>query len=312
MRRDLLVPDDTAIGGDGEQVTIGSGTFTGVRATTLAVTIDDDTHPTTSHLQRLRDLSDRLAALPERFHLGADPSPDEPSLADRLSGGALRDWVAEDASRSGAADHQVASSMLSQHVSMVLGGAGLAGVVLFDRLVLAEPDAITVRPTAMPRWSFSCTQAEVIDVAEAGRAEALRRWTDHWLDGVFTSLIEGLRGLAPVGARMLRDNVASAAISNLVFLDWWAPERDAIGAAEILLDLGDPPVGESVTVGRITHRDRAGLCSARRSCCLMFQTEPPRWCPTCPMVDLGEREQNLRVHLGHLDERLAAAAASTD
>jgi hypothetical protein len=143
-------------------------------------------------------------------------------------------------------------------------------------------------------------------VLESGRPEALlARWVEVWMDGVLGELVDAVHSAVRVGRRMLVDDVMSAAGANLVFLDWWNPAAEFGRLAPLLERLGTPRVGETVTFSTISHGDRDGLRSARRSCCLHFRCDPAHWCPTCPKLDESERERIMRTHLGHLDAVLA-------
>ncbi len=240
-----------------------------------------------------------LRTLPPRFHLDPAPAPDSATLADLMADPAwLTDWMSNDAAAVGAPNSQVAASMLVQYTAMLLGGATLATALLAGTLPIAEPGAIHVTRGKATRWRFALTEPRL----ETGDEESLVvTWVDHWIDGVLMELVDAIRGTTRVGWRMLRDDVASAAGSSLVFLDWWEPGRSFDRLAPVLEAAGTPHLGKSLTMTRIEHGGRSGLKSERRSCCLHFQTEPPHFCPTCPKIDEAERERIMRMHLGHLD-----------
>ena len=240
-----------------------------------------------------------LRTLPPRFHLDSEPAPGSVTLADLMADPArLADWMSKDAAAVGAPNSQVAASMLVQYTAMFLGGATLAAALLAGTLPIVQPGAIHVARGKATRWRFALTEPHL----STGDEESLViAWVDHWIDGVLMDLVDAIRSTTRVGRRMLRDNVASAAGSSLVFLDWWEPGRSFDRLAPVLEAAGTPQLGNSLTMSRIEHRGRLGLKSERRSCCLHFQTEPPHFCPTCPKIDEEERERIMRMHLGHLD-----------
>lgn len=255
---------------------------------------------------QMQEISSVLGAMPARFHLGVG-GDDTPTLGEVLGDRRrLLEWLADDARLVGAPDDQVAASMLVQHTAMVLGGSMLAAVLLCGALPVAGVDAVRVAPGAgspgSTRWRFSVDEV----VVESGPSERLMaRWVEVWIDGVLAELVDAVHSAVRVGRRMLVDDVMSAAAANLVFLDWWDPDAGFGRLAPLLAGLGTPRVGETVTFSTISHGDRDGLRSARRSCCLHFRCDPAHWCPTCPKLDESERERIMRTHLGHLDAVLA-------
>jgi hypothetical protein len=256
----------------------------------------------------MRGISAALATMPGRFQVGVGPDPAGVDLQE-LTGSEeqLRNWIDSDAPLIGAPDDQVAASMLVQHTAMVLGGSMLAAALLHGSLPIAGPDGVTVAPGARTgrgatRWSFSVAPSEIV----AGTPdELLPRWVEVWVDEVLGGLVDAVHSTVRVGRRMLVDDVASAAASNLVFLDWWAPTADFNGLAPTMSALGSPPIGEAIEFSTIEHGGRHGLRSTRRSCCLHFRCEPSHWCPTCPKLQEEERVQIMRTHLEHLDAVVA-------
>lgn len=250
----------------------------------------------------MTDLRASLGALPPRFHLGA-VTEGVPLSSLIATPEQVRAWIDADSAKCGAPDAQVGASMLVQHVSIVLGGATMASALLHGTLPLATAERVLVSPSPASRWGFALDTDEFV---EGEPSELLTAWVQHWHDGVLGGIVEAVHRSVRVGRRMLADNVAAAAASNLVFLDWWHPEAGFDRLAPLLASLGDPRIGDATTFSTIRHGDRDGLKADRRSCCLYHQCLPPHWCPSCPKISEAEREQSMRTHLGHMDAALAA------
>lgn len=256
------------------------------------------------------EVSAALAMLPPRFHL-ADTVPDGARSWRELTASDVLDaeLVAFAASRE-IDDRQIAASLYVQTMSMVLTGATLAAVVLHGRLPLVSVDDLYVarRP---PTFAFGARHANVVGVAGDPRAadlaetagdldDLLTRWSLWWYQGMLSGLVDAVREVRRVGERLLRDNVASAAVGAFVFLDWWSPGLEVRRRAEHLLGLGNPPIGEAVRITDVEHDGRTGLGSERRSCCMMLNLGDGRFCPGCPKVTPDQRRENMLTHLGHL------------
>lgn len=256
------------------------------------------------------EVSAALATLPPRFHL-ADTVPDGARSWRELTAPDVLDaeLVAFATSRE-IDDRQIAASLYVQTMSMVLTGATLAAVVLHRRLPLVSVDDLYVaqRP---PVVAFGARHGNVVGLADDPRAgelaetvsdldALLARWSLWWYQGMLSGLVDAVRAVRRVGERLLRDNVASAALGAFVFLDWWSPELEIRAMAEHLLGLGNPPIGDAVHITEVEHDGRTGLGSERRSCCMMLNLGDGRFCPGCPKVTPEQRRENMLTHLGHL------------
>lgn len=245
------------------------------------------------------DVTAILQTLPPRFGLETAGPDFGPTLGELVSDPERRTaWLGADAARVGAPPGQVAVSMLVQHVAMLLGGSPFATALLGGVLPVGSVDTIRVAPGQTARWRFGLESPEIITGSEE---ELLTTWVDVWVDGVLMDVVDGLRRSVRVGSRLLRDNVATASASTLVFVDWWAPERGFAHLAPLLLAAGSPPLGDSFSWTRLAHDGHLGLGSVRRSCCMHDRCDPPHSCPGCPSLSAEERELNLRGHLAHLD-----------
>ena len=169
---------------------------------------------------------DDLRTLPPRFHLDLEPPPDSSTLADLMSRPELfAEWINIDAARVGAPEGQVAASMFVQRTAMILGGAAMAAGFVSGALPIAKSDEVHIalgESSPMSGWRFALGNPRF----ETGdRKHLIRTWTDHWIDGILMELVDAIRSRTRVGHQMLRDNVASAAGSTLVFFSHWAPDE---------------------------------------------------------------------------------------
>lgn len=255
----------------------------------------------------MAELSATLSALPPRFRLGTVSDGQSPTLAAiSKSPQAARAWVDEAQQLFGAPTTAAAASMAVQHVARVLGSSTLLCAVRFGALPLASASEIQVGPGIDSAWSFATTNysfALLSDDVRYGTGEELfDLWCEHWLDGVLNDLAVSVAGAVRVGKRMLRDNIVTATASNLVIFDWWQPAGGFGVYRDRLLELGSPSFGESVSFVDATFDGRVGKRPDRRSCCLEFNCEPPRFCPSCPKISVEDRDDVLRVHLTNLAE----------
>jgi hypothetical protein len=258
-------------------------------------------------LPTMAQLSSTLSSLPPRFRLGSTGDGQSPTLATIASSPEeLRSWVGEAAERFGAPTTAAAASMAVQHVARVLGSSTLMCALRFGALPLAKASEIEVGPGIESPWSFASTKYSFSLLSESMRYgdadELFDVWAEHWLDGVLNDLGEAVAGAVRVGARMLRDNIVTATASNLVIFDWWQPAEGYGQYCDRLLELGSPSFGDSVSFAAATFAGRVGQRPDRKSCCLEFKCEPPRFCPSCPKISIEERDEVLAVHLTNLAE----------
>lgn len=256
------------------------------------------------------ELSAALATLPPRFHLADAVPTGAHSWRELTIPDVLDAELAAFADTREIDDPRIAASLYVQTMSMVLCGATIAAVVLHGRLPLVSVDDLYVaqRP---PMFASGARHAAVVGLERDPRApelpetaadldELLARWSAWWYQGILAGLVDAVREVRRVGERVLRDNVASAALGAFVFLDWWSPELQVRARAEHLLGLGNPPIGEAVHIADVEHDGRTGLGSERRSCCMMLNLGDGRFCPGCPKVTAEQRRANMLTHLGHL------------
>ncbi len=255
----------------------------------------------------MAELSATLSAMPPRFRLGSDGDGHSPTLAViSRTPETVRTWVDQAQHLFGAPTTAVAASMAVQHVARVLGSSTLMCAVRFGALPIASASEVEVGPGIESAWSFATTNysfALLSDTVEYGTGEDLfDLWAEHWLDGILNDLAEAVAGSVRVGKRMLRDNIVTAAASNLVIFDWWQPAGGFAGYRDRLLELGSPSFNDSVSFVDATFNGRVGKRPDRRSCCLEFNCEPPRYCPSCPKISVQDRDAVLGVHLTNLAE----------
>ncbi len=256
-------------------------------------------------LLTMAELSEMLSAMPPRFRLGYVGDGHSPTLATISSSPhTLQAWVGEAHDLFGAPTTAAAASMAVQHVARVLGSSTLMCAVRFGALPLATASDIEVGPGIESAWSFATTKYSftlLSDRVEHGTGEELfELWASHWLDGILDDLAKAVAGSVRVGTRLLRDNIVTATASNLVIFDWWRPAGGFDRYHDRLLELGSPPFGDSVTFADAAFNGRLGKRPDRKSCCLEFKCEPPRFCPSCPKISVAERDDVLGVHLTNL------------
>lgn len=258
-------------------------------------------------LLTMAELSATLSAMPPRFRLGSVGDGNSPTLAAiSRSPETVQSWVEEAQDLFGAPTTAAAASMAVQHVARVLGSSTLMGAVRFGALPIASASEVEVGAGIESAWSFASTKysfALLSDTVRHGTGEELfDLWAGHWLDGVLNDLAEAVAGSVRVGTRMLRDNIVTATASNLVIFDWWQPSGGFDRYRDRLLELGSPSFGDSVSFADATFDGRVGKRPDRKSCCLEFKCEPPRFCPSCPKISVDERDDVLGVHLTNLAE----------
>jgi len=255
----------------------------------------------------LAELSASLSSMPPRFRLGGVGDGRSPTLeAISRTPDTVRSWLEEAQGLFGAPTTAAAASMAVQHVARVLGSSTLMCAVRFGALPMANASEVEVGPGIESAWSFATTQysfALSSDAVQHGTGDELfELWCEHWLDGIFNDLAVAVAGSVRVGKRMLRDNIVTATASNLVIFDWWQPTGGFGRYCDRLLELGSPPFRDSVSFVDATFDSRVGQRPDRRSCCLEFNCEPPRYCPSCPKISVDDRDDVLAVHLKNLAE----------
>lgn len=253
----------------------------------------------------MEELSAMLSELPPRFRLGCVGDGRSPTLGDiTASPESAEAWVDEARALFGAPGTSAAASMAVQHVARVLGASTLMCAIRLGALPMASAAEVQVGPGIDSEFSYARTQYSFAilggPMRHGGPDELFDVWAEHWLDGVLEDLSAAVAGAVRVGARMLRDNIVTAAASNLVIFDWWQGDAGFDRFCHRLVELGSPSFGESVAFTPSEFRGRTGWRPDRTSCCLEFKCDPPRYCPSCPKIDVAERDEILAGHLTNL------------